>query len=216
MTTTIPETICEYLSDKILSGKISPGQKIEEALITKKFNVSRTPVREAIRLLSATGLVKIEPRRGATVVALNIEQLTDMFEALVEIEALCAQFCAQRISTFEKKSLEDILQRFESAISAKDEILYSALNEEFHKFIYQCSHNQSLQNTALNLWQQLAPYRRNIFFTQKNRMLISHAEHKEISKALMDSDKEQAFSTMHNHVTNSSINAIEYLRNTRT
>lgn len=214
MNPTLPEQISTYLSDQILSGTIKPGQKIEEAALTKKFDVSRTPVREAIRLVAASGLIKIEPRRGATAVAMNLEQLTQMFEALVEIEALCAKFCVRRISAFERSQLLDIHKRFDAAISKKDGQLYSNLNEEFHKFIYSCAHNETLENIALNMWQQLAPYRRNIFFTRKERMKASHAEHEKIVEAIMASNQDTAYSEMYQHVTNSSMNAIEHLRQT--
>ena len=215
MSSTISETICQHLAEKIIAGQISPGQKIEEALITKKFNVSRSPVRDAIRLLAKTGLVEITPRKGATVVDLNIDQLTDMFETLVELEALCAKFSAQRMSAFERKQLESIFLRFETALASKNEIQYSIINEEFHSCIYQGSHNDSLQEMATNLWQRLAPFRRSIFFTLKDRMQASHNEHKTIMDAILSSDQNKAFSAMHDHVTNSSINAMEYLQNSK-
>lgn len=214
MTPTLPEQISAYLSDQILSGTIKPGQKIEEAAITKKFKVSRTPVREAIRLVAASGLIKIEPRRGATAVAMNLEQLTQMFEALVEIEALCAKYCARRITAFEQSKLSDIHSKFQTAIKAKDGKLYSELNEEFHKLIYSCAHNETLENIALNMWQQLSPYRRNMFFTRKERMKASYKEHQKIVEAIMSSNQDTAYAAMYQHVTNSSVNAIDHLRQT--
>ncbi len=214
MNPTLPEQISTYLSDQILSGTIKPGQKIEEAAITKKFKVSRTPVREAIRLVAASGLIKIEPRRGATAVAMNLEQLTQMFEALVEIEALCAKYCARRITAFEQSKLSDIHSKFQTAIKAKDSKLYSELNEEFHKLIYSGAHNETLENIALNMWQQLSPYRRNMFFTRKERMKASYKEHQKIVEAIMSSNQDTAYAAMYQHVTNSSVNAIDHLRQT--
>ncbi|WP_138378933.1 GntR family transcriptional regulator [Luteithermobacter gelatinilyticus] len=215
MNLTISETICQQLAEQILSGTLAPGQKIEEQSLANQFSVSRTPVRDALRQLASTGLVEIKPRKGVTVVDLNIDQLTDMFEALVELEALCAKFSALRMSTLERKKLEGFLEEFDKALKRNDEKTYSSINAEFHAMIYRGCHNESLTGMASNLWHRLAPFRRSVFFKVRDRMKASYQEHRDIVDAILAADMNRAFEAMHNHVANSSVNAMEYLNKSK-
>ncbi|WP_116365270.1 GntR family transcriptional regulator [Parahaliea mediterranea] len=211
MSGTIAERIAQQLADQILSGELAPGERIEEKKVTEQFGVSRTPVRDALRHLAATGLVAIRPHRGVTVVDLEVEQLSDMFEAQAEIEALCAQLSARRMSNIERRKLEMISERSRPALEDTDHALYSATNEDFHKLIYAGSHNDTLEQMALNLWNRVAPFRRSIFFKLGNRMEQSFDEHGEIIAAITAGDETRARQAMHAHITNSSVNAIDYL-----
>ena len=80
--------------------------RLDEPSICRKFGVSRTPIREALRRLSGTGLVEVTPRKGVTVVRIEVEQLNEMFEALAEFEGLCARLAAVRMTALEKRRLE--------------------------------------------------------------------------------------------------------------
>lgn len=211
MPVTISETIAQYLAEQILSGNLAPGERIEEKRVTEHFNVSRTPVRDALRQLAATGLVAVRPHRGATVVDLEMDQLSDMFEAQAEIEALCARRCAQRMSNIERKKLQVIAERSEPALATTDHALYSSANEDFHKLIYAGAHNATLETIANNLWNRLAPFRRSTFFKLGNRMEHSFDEHNKIIEAILAGDEEAAAESMRAHITNSSMNAIDYL-----
>lgn len=210
MAATIAEQISQQLAEQILSGKLKPGQRIEEKRVTDEFEVSRTPVREALHQLASTGLIAMQPHRGATVVDMDVEQLSDMFEAQAEIEALCAKMAAIRMSNIERKKLQHIAEQSKPSLKKSDHKNYSNSNEELHKLIYKGAHNQSLEQIALNLWNRVAPFRRSIFFKQSNRMNHSFDEHQRIIQAIVNGDKEQAYLAMHEHVTNSSLNAIEF------
>tara|TARA_R110002110_G_scaffold91264_2_gene237521 strand:+ start:143141 stop:143788 length:648 start_codon:yes stop_codon:yes gene_type:complete len=211
MPVTIADNIAQQLADQILSGKLAPGERIEEKRVTEEFGVSRTPVRDALRQLAATGLVAIKPHRGVTVVDLEIDQLSDMFEAQAEIEALCARLSARRMSNIERKKLQIVADDSEPALAGTDHELYSSTNETFHKMIYAGAHNETLEHMALNLWNRVAPFRRSIFFKLGNRMEQSFDEHDAIIKAIVAGDEAGAQQAMHDHITNSSVNAIDYL-----
>ena len=211
MSATIAEDIFRSLADQILTGRISPGQRMEEQAVANEFGVSRTPVRDALRQLAATGLVEIKPNKGVTVVDPPIHQLNDMFEALGELEALCARLSAQRMSDIERKKLDMIMQECRTAARGKNRKKYSNANEQFHKLIYQGSHNQTLEEMAVSLWQRLEPFRRSSFFEVRGRMQASLKEHIDISKAILDRNGELAHSKMRYHVTNSNLNAVEHL-----
>src|ERR1700723_1009480 len=96
------------LADEIVRGALPPGAGLDETDIAKRFNVSRTPVREALRQLVASGLVEARAHRGAVVAQPSIQRLTGMFEAMAELEALCAGLAAERRTAAERYRLETI------------------------------------------------------------------------------------------------------------
>ena len=79
--------LAKVLEDEIATGELSPGTRLEEVALADRFGVSRTPIREALHLLSASGLIDLRPRRGAVVACLSLERLLQMFEVMAEMEA---------------------------------------------------------------------------------------------------------------------------------
>src|SRR4029077_21230970 len=96
------------LADAIVGGALAPGAGLDETDIARRFKVSRTPVREALRQLVASGLVDARAHRGAVVARPSIDRLTGMFEAMAELEAICASLAAERMSAMERHRLEAI------------------------------------------------------------------------------------------------------------
>jgi len=94
------------LADEIVRGALAPGAPLDETDIARRFNVSRTPVREALRQLAASGLVEARAHRGAVVARPSLERLNGMFEAMAELEALCAGLAAERMPAIERARLE--------------------------------------------------------------------------------------------------------------
>ena len=90
------------LADEIVRGALPPGAPLDETDIARRFNVSRTPVREALRQLAACGLVEARAHRGAVVARPTLERLTGMFEAMAELEAICAGLAAERMTPVER------------------------------------------------------------------------------------------------------------------
>src|ERR1700694_1579825 len=93
------------LADEIVRCALPPGAGLDETDIARRFNVSRTPVREALRQLAASGLVDARAHRGAVVARPSIDRLTGMFEAMAELEALCAGLAAERMNPAERHRL---------------------------------------------------------------------------------------------------------------
>ena len=102
---TLSDKIFQALATAIVSGQLKPGQRLDERSVCREFGVSRTPVREAFRRLSGAELVETAPRKGVTVARVDVEKLTEMFEALAEFEGLCARLSAVRMTALEKKRL---------------------------------------------------------------------------------------------------------------
>src|SRR6478752_9163616 len=101
------EALRLQIADEIISGALEPGTPLDEQELAARFGVSRTPVREAIRQLAASGLVSVRPHRGAVVALPTPTQLDDMFEAMAELEALCAGLAARNMTVPERRGLEE-------------------------------------------------------------------------------------------------------------
>src|SRR6201988_3015479 len=96
------EEFRQQLADEIVRGDLAPGAALDETDIARRFSVSRTPVREALRQLAASGLIEARAHRGAVVAQPSVERLSGMFEAMAELEALCAGLAAERMAPAER------------------------------------------------------------------------------------------------------------------
>jgi DNA-binding GntR family transcriptional regulator len=204
---TLSDEIFSALVKDIVSGAAGPGCRLDEPSISRKFNVSRTPIREALRRLSGAGLVDITPRRGVTVAQINTEQLNDMFEALAEFEGLCARLSAVRMTNLEKRRLE-ILNANNHSIIAEGEADLVALNNDFHELVYKGAHNASIASATRNFRQRLAPFR-SLQFVPGHTEYSFH-EHDAIVAAIMNSEAERACSAMRDHIIGAGVQVIEH------
>jgi len=211
MASTIAEEIYRGLIDQIISGKLKPGQRIEEQSIASQYGVSRTPVRDALRQLAGSGFVDFRPHRGATVTNLDIAQVSDMLEALEEMEGLCARYSALRMTAMERKHLEMLYQQQVETVRNKDDARYWQLNDEFHLAIFSGAHNKSVLQIAENLRSRLMPFRAFIF-SLGSRMGTAFDEHREVVEAILASDADRAYKAMRNHSANSNIRVVNFLR----
>ena len=203
------DKIFQSLAAAIVSGQLKPGQRLDEPSVCRQFKVSRTPVREALRRLSGTELVEVAPRKGVTVARVDIEKLTDMFEALAEFEGLCARFSAVRMTTLEKKRLEMLNASRGSRMAKGGHKDFALLNSEFHEAIYQGSHSPSIASVTRNFRNRIAPFRTLQFVPGQTEH--SFREHDEIVRAILASDAERACHAMRDHVTRVGVHTIENL-----
>ncbi|HEX2566048.1 MAG TPA: GntR family transcriptional regulator [Burkholderiales bacterium] len=209
---TLSERISQALGADIVSGKVAPGTKLDEETLARRFKVSRSPVRDALRHLAATRLVESEPRRGFSVAAIDVAGLHDMFEAVAELEALCARFCALRAGAPERKTIEAIHRQALGAAKGKDLGGYSRLNEAFHRAIYSAARNRNLEALTLELRQRLAPFRTRVFFDVADRMRSSSQEHDLLAQAIVRGDADAASHAMRSHAASAAANVMEYFR----
>jgi DNA-binding GntR family transcriptional regulator len=189
----------DSLEDDIINGRRTPGERLDPEALGREFNVSRTPVREAIQQLVASGLVTVSPKKGTFVARVGIDQLIEMFEVMAELEGMCGRLAARRISEEELAGLREALARCEAAAEAGDPDEYYYENEEFHHRIYAASHNTFLAGEARQLKQRLKPYRR-LQLQVRQRIGGSLAEHREIIAAIERGDAAAAEEALRQHV----------------
>jgi DNA-binding GntR family transcriptional regulator len=189
----------DSLEDDIINGRRAPGERLDPEALGREFNVSRTPVREAIQQLVASGLVTVSPKKGTFVARVGIDQLIEMFEVMAELEGMCGRLAARRITEEELVAMREALQRCEAAAEAGDTDEYYYENEIFHNCIYSASHNGFLAQEAHQLKQRLKPYRR-LQLQVRQRMGGSLAEHRDIVAAIERGDAQLAEQTLREHV----------------
>ena len=207
---TLSQKISQRLIRDIVGGVLKPGAKLEEIVLAKRFRVSRSPIRDSLRELAATGLIESQPRRGFSVATIDLAGLLDLFEAASEVEGLCAKLCALRVGMAERKQIEIVHNRAKKAVMDGDADGYVELNESFHQAVYAGARNKTLHALANNLRQRLAPFRSLVFFNTGDRLQTSVAEHEAITRAIVRADADAAFNAMCAHTASSATNVIEY------
>jgi DNA-binding GntR family transcriptional regulator len=193
------DRVREALADDIIAGRSPPGTRLEEAGLARRFAVSRTPVREALRELAATGLARITPHQGAVVLRVSDGKLGEIFEAVAELEAVCSRLAALRMSAAERAGLEALHRHCGSLVRSGDHERYHEANAEFHAAVRRGSGNAVLQETVAALRRRFAPLSR-AQFRGPGRLAHSYAEHEEIVRAIQRGDAGEAYRVAHRHV----------------
>jgi DNA-binding GntR family transcriptional regulator len=187
------------LADEIVRGALPPGAPLDESELARRFNVSRTPVREALRQLAASGLIEARAHRGAVVARPSLERLTGMFEAMAELEALCAGLAAERMPPVERQRLEAVHEELRVLSHAGNPDRFHKVNERFHNTIYAGSQNAYIAEITLATRVRVQPFRR-AQFRNLGRLAKSHAEHDRVVVAIMRGDRPGAAAAMRAHI----------------
>ena len=195
------------LSAQIVSGQLRPGDPLGESALAGLFSLSRTPVREALQRLDAEGLVERGPRRAFVVRRMTPEALRDLFEALGEVEALCAGLAAQRMTAIARAELAQIIDD-----DSGDHAGYAALNARFHDALRLGAGNQVLAAMLEDLNRRSMPWRNAQFQASARRMESSRREHRAILQAIAAQDGDRAASLMRDHMATSLAVVLQMIR----
>lgn len=193
------EEIRRVLASRIIAGELEPGTPLDETLLAGEFAVSRTPVREALRLLAASGLVDQKPHARALVAKPAPDELAGMFEVMGYLEALCAGLCAVMMNAAEREALDAQHAEMAGIVRAGDATGYAEANDAFHSAIYEGAHNSYLREITVSTRQRLQPFRR-AQFGARGRLAQSHAEHGLIVEAILRGDRGEAEAAMRQHI----------------
>ncbi len=196
---TLAEELRLQLADEIVRGALRPGAALDEMELARRFEVSRTPVREAIRQLTASGLIEARAHRGAVVAQPSGDRLAGMFEVMAELEAHCAGLAAERMSGAERRGLDAIHDEMRMLIHVGDPQRSHEVNEAFHGAIYAGAHNEYLAEVTLATRVRVQPFRR-AQFRNLGRLGKSYAEHDRIVTAILRGERERAAAAMRAHI----------------
>lgn len=193
------DLVREKLEQLIVEGAFANGERLDEIKLAKRFAVSRTPLREAFQSLAASGLIDLQPRRGAFVRHPAFEEVIEMFEVMAELEAFCGRLASRRVTPELIERLTETVVECERAAEAGDGDGYYRTNEVFHFLIYEASGNRFLAREAGKLHRRLKPFRR-MQLKVRGRMAQSLAEHRQILEALVEGSADAAAAVLRDHV----------------
>ncbi|WP_419816232.1 GntR family transcriptional regulator [Glacieibacterium sp.] len=186
----------------ILSGELSPGERLREVVISQQFGMSRTPVREAFRTLAAEGLIDLLPNRSVIVSELDRTEVTDVFSVLSALEGLAGQQACLRMSEEQLAKLERKQRQLEASFAAADRPAYTRINRRIHELMVEGSGNASL----ILAWRLILPRAergRTVSVLGQRRWAEALDEHRQILAALLDRDPARLATLMQLHFTNS-------------
>jgi DNA-binding GntR family transcriptional regulator len=200
------------LQHEIETGVLRPGTTLDERALAVRFDVSRTPIREALQQLAVRDLIRIAPRQGITVTRLSISRLREVLETVAELEVTCARLAAKRVDSSLKKNLDIGLKACEAAISKNVPEQYRAANERFHNAIYEGSRNSYLVEQIRAARSLVQRYRMRDFQTIA-QLKVSLADHIAIAKCISNGDENAAADAMRRHLPIGSSGFSEFIAN---
>lgn len=196
------ERVLADIHTRIESGALAPGSRINELEIAQRLKMSRGPVREAVRSLSARGLVVAEPNVGARIVTLDPDLIRELYDVREELEALGARLAAQHMSEDERRRLTSVLREHEAVLGKEGPRAYpgGGPDKDFHILILKGSRNRVVWRIcAIDLFDLLTLARRQHHLrpARSRRALI---EHQRIAEAILDRNGDLAALLMAQHV----------------
>ncbi|MGF1552118.1 MAG: GntR family transcriptional regulator [Paracoccaceae bacterium] len=179
--------IADHLRRMIVEGEIAPGEKLNERVLCERFGVSRTPLREAFGLLSVEGLIALAPNRGASVTAVTLAELEEVFPVMQALERLTGERAARLATEAEVVEIAGLHAAMIERYEVRDRPAYFRLNERIHDAILEAARNPTLAATTQSLAGRVrrARFRANLTEARGAEAL---AEHEEILAALRARD----------------------------
>lgn len=205
------DVVFNTLREAILKGELKPGERLMELQLATKLGVSRTPIREAIRMLEQEGLAVTVPRKGAEVAKMTEKDMEDVLQIRDALDELAASIACEQISAEQLKELKHTMREFEEAIKTGEVKRIAEADVRFHDIIYQSTGNPKLVNMLNNLREQMYRYRVEYLKDKKNYPVLVQ-EHSEIIEGLSEKDKEKVTAAMHRHVRNQAVAVKEIIR----
>jgi DNA-binding GntR family transcriptional regulator len=205
------EQVAQRLRQMLVENQIAPGAKLNERELAEVLQVSRTPLREAIKMLAAEGLVELLPNRGAIAVQLDEQDVLDTFEVMAGLEALSGELAAQRITDSELSEIRAMHFEMMAAYTRRDLSAYYRLNSAIHRAINEAAKNPVLSATYNQVNARLQALR---FRSNQDEVKWKHAmaEHEKMIEALAARDDAAMRKVLLEHLRNKRDVVVEQLR----
>jgi DNA-binding GntR family transcriptional regulator len=193
------EEVAELLRERIFNRELIPGSWIDELKLAEQYGISRTPLREALKVLATEGLVTMKVRRGAYVTEVNEKDLTDVYHLLSLLESDAAGVVAAQATAAQLKTLQDLHNQLEKAVSMRER--FFRINEEFHMRLLEIADNRWRDQMVADLRKVMKLNRHNSLL-KTGRIQESLLEHRAIMQALSVRDTALAAQRMREHFAN--------------
>ena len=190
------EEVAEQLRQRIFRRELEPGSWIDELKIAEEFGISRTPLREALKVLAAEGLVTMKVRRGAYVTEMSEKDLRDVYHLLSLLESDAAGVVAERATEAQLKSLQDLHAELEAAVADREK--FFAINERFHMQLLEMADNRWRSQMVADLRKVMKLNRHNSLLKQ-GRIEDSLNEHRAVLAAMLARDGKATMKAMQTH-----------------
>jgi DNA-binding GntR family transcriptional regulator len=193
------DEVAERLRELILSGDLEPRARVNELELSQRFGISRTPLREAIKILATEGLLELLPNRGARVASLSEKEIDEMIEVVAGLEATAADLACRSITDDEIAAIEELHLAMVDAWKRGDEATYFRLNREIHEAIMRASRNGVLQGVYANIAGRIQKTRYMAHKTAEQwRRAVK--DHEEMVRLLGARDHNRLAALMRSHV----------------
>lgn len=209
--TTLPAWVAERLRELITEGDLLPGARLNERALGDRLGVSRTPLREALRLLAADGVVALQPNRGAQVVILSEADIAESFELMSGLEAFSGELACRHITAEEIAEIKALTFEMLACHARRDLPSYYRINRAIHDCINRAARNRLLTDTyrRLNLRLQNLRFRSNFDHDKWSRAARDHAE---MVEALEARDSARLAAILRAHLTQKGESVLDALR----
>ena len=195
----LAQEVAKRIQVMIRKGILKQGDKIVEKPLCQAMGVSRTPLREALRLLSSEGLIELTPNKGACVAQPTMRDIREMFWVMSILEGTCARECAEKIDDQGLKKLDNLYRRLEKHFENKNHERYMAVNHRYHVLVQEMAGNKVLSEVVNGLRQKILLYRYQQIY-QPDRLKTSMQEHRRLHEAFKNKDPEAAEKWMKDHL----------------
>jgi DNA-binding GntR family transcriptional regulator len=197
--TALYQEVAERLRQRIFAHELLPGAWIDEQVLAVEYGISRTPLREALKVLASEGLITLQPRRGCYVTEISEQDLDDIFPLMAMLEGRCAFEASQRSSAEDLQQLKSIHEELEIFAQSKQIERFFEANQEFHRLIQDLSGNRWLLQVIQDLRKVLKLTRMHSL-TIEGRLEQSLVEHRAITAAILARDAVRAERAMRDHL----------------
>lgn len=198
------DVVFNTLREAILRGDLKPGERLMELQLASQLGVSRTPIREAIRMLEQEGLAVTMPRKGAEVAKMTLKGMEDVLEIRAALDELASQLACERMTEEQLVRLEERKNAFERSLKTGNVKAIAEADVNFHDVIYEATGNPKLVNMLNNLREQIYRYRVEYLKDADNYPTLIK-EHEAIYQSLVSRNKEAARLSIGEHVENQAI-----------
>jgi DNA-binding GntR family transcriptional regulator len=197
----IVDRACRNIQEWIVTGQFKPGEQIKEENISQRLEISRPPVREALKMLEATGLVVRKPRRGVFVPLLTRKDVWEIYTLKAALYELVTELAMEVMTDIHVRELETLVEKMERIVSEDpvDILCYQKHHKAFHSRLMGIAGNSRLNAFAANLHNQVTPFSYKSL-QQKEHLLASVQYHREIIEAIKIGDRPSACRLMKRHV----------------